>query len=72
MARPCRTCGAEGTCVPDCPTLFWPDGRRRGDNPGRPPGRSLTLQDELGLIFKGLAESAIAQHLEDMAQLEEV
>jgi hypothetical protein len=55
MAAACRVCGWQEHCNPDCPTLYWPDGKRRGDNPGpRPVKRAPTLQQELDGIFAGL------------------
>lgn len=43
--------------------MFWPDGRPRGMDPGRPPAESMTLQDELAGIFAGTTERMIADHI---------
>lgn len=58
----CEKCDASRH-DPTCPEMFWPDGRRRGENPGPPPAKSMTLADEMGEIFAGVSEQMLRDHL---------
>lgn len=68
MARDgCAKCNQLDHHRPDCPELFWPDGRPRGI-PGPPPLKTLTLDEEMGQIFAGTTEAMMVRHQKAMRE----